>query len=187
MTVWEESLEMVRGSCPVALPDVLSGYLLRTALPGDASAYDDLFTASYPEFGDRDLFGLLTEKSVPGGFFVAESLETGEMVASAAAAIFPRERHPEGASLQWLMVHPEHRGKGLGMLVSAAATKRLADLGFRRSYLLTQDPRVAAIAIYFKLGWRPSLYQDEMHDRWRAVCRRLERDVTPGEWPAMET
>ena len=181
MIVREASLEMVRGPCPVALSNVPSGYLLRTALPGDASAYDDFFAASYPEFGDRELFDLLAEKSVPGGFFVAESPETGEMVASAAAATFPRERHPEGASLQWLMVHPEHRGQGLGTLISAAATNKLADLGFRRSYLLTQDPRVAAIAIYLKLGWRPSLYQDDMHHRWRAVYRRLGRDFAPEE------
>ena len=102
------------------------------------------------------------------------------MVASAAAAVFPTERYPEGASLQWLMVHPEHRERGLGMLVSAAATKKLADVGFERSYLLTQDPRVAAISIYLRLGWRPVPYQDDMHARWRAVYGR------PGLDPDLE-
>ena len=187
MTAREESLEMVRGPCRVSLPDVPAGYLLRTAVAGDADDYATLFAASYPEFGKRDPFGELLEKSLPEGFFVVEFRETGRLVASAAAALFTRERHPEGASLQWLMVHPEHRDRGLGMLVSAAATKRLAGSRFKRSYLVTQDPRGAAISIYFKLGWQPSLYVDEMYDRWRAVCGRIGRDFTPEEWSSLAT
>ena len=166
----------------MTLPDAPTGYRLRTAVAGDADAYAALFAASYPELGRREIFDELLEKSLPGGFFVAESVETGEMVASAVAALFPRERYPEGASLQWLMVHPAHRGKGLGVLVSAAATKRLTEAGFARSYLETQEPRFAAIWIYFQLGWRPVLHSDEMHDRWRAVCVRLGVDFIPEEW-----
>jgi len=187
MIAGEESLEMVRGPCQVSLPDVPAGYLLRTAVAGDADGYAGLFAASYPEFEERDLFEELQEKSLPGGFFVIEFRETGRLAASATAALFARERHPEGASLQWLMVHPEHRGRGLGMLVSAAATKRLAESGFERSYLLTQDPRGAAISIYFKIGWQPSLYLDEMYDRWRVVCGRIGRDFTPEEWSSLAT
>ena len=173
---------MYRGPLPVPVPDPPKGYALRTAVPDDAGAYADLFAAAYPEFGPRDLFGELYAKSLPEGFFAVVAADTGMMVASAAAALFPIDRYPEGASLQWLMVHPLHRGMGLGMLVSAAATDRLVEAGFPCSYLLTQDPRHAGISIYFRLGWRPSLYQADMHDRWRAVCRHIGRGFSPDEW-----
>jgi len=181
-SVADKSIEMVRGPCPVEVPEPPTGYLMRCAVAGDADRYGHLFAASYRELNRPAPFDVQLESSLPEGFYVVEDAATGLLVAAAAAAIMPRERHPEGASLQWAMVLPECRGRGLGLAVMAAATNRLAESGFRRSYLRTQDYRPRAISIYFKLGWKPFLWADYMHGRWRAVCEAIEVNFTPEGW-----
>ena len=69
------------------------------------------------------------------------------------------------------------------LLLSAAATGVLASSGFRCAFLETEESRPAAVEVYFRLGWKPLLYLDEMRNRWRGVCEQLGRDYTPDEWP----
>lgn len=86
--------------------------------------------------------------------------------------------HKYGA-VGWLVTDPEHTGLGLGSLVAAAATNRLVEAGYERPFLTTLDPRLTAISIYLRLGWRPYPYDEEMIQRWRAVLEGLGREFDP--------
>ena len=85
-------------------------------------------------------------------------------------------RHPEAGHIGWLVTDPSHTRKGLGTIVAASATNRLAAEGYQRPCLGTEDFRIAAISIYLKLGWRPYIYRDDLVPRWRAVFARLGRE-----------
>ena len=45
--------------------------------------------------------------------------------------------------------------------------------GLRRIYLRTDDHRLAAIATYLKLGWRPRTWDEDSRRRWQAVGEAL--------------
>ena len=88
----------------------------------------------------------------------------------------------QGGEIGWIAVEPAHWGKGVGAAVSAAATTRLIEEGYRDVHLYTEDWRLPALRMYLKLGYGPFLYAPEMLDRWRAVCAQLEWPFTPERW-----
>ncbi len=90
-------------------------------------------------------------------------------------------RHPEAGQTGWLVTDPSHAGKGLGTIVAACATNRLAAEGYRRPCLGTEDFRVAAISIYLKLGWVSYVYREDPVPRWRAIFARLGREFDGAE------
>jgi mycothiol synthase len=170
---YPHQLEMVRGPAPVpGTRELPPGYRMRQLQVKDRGAYWRLFGNVFDTHSRLDN---LATKSLPGGFFVVEAAKGGTVVASAAAAVYPRDRHPEGGSVQWVMTDDAHTDKGLGTAVVAAATKRLVEAGFQRSFLSTDDWRLPAIAVYLNLGWRPLLYLPEMEQRWRTVFSLLAR------------
>ena len=177
-TEYEHQLEMVRPSTArVEVPPVPEGYLLRQFRAGDEAKYDDLFHLA---FADEGRFPQARERSLEGGFFVIEHLASGELVASGAArrgSTMPR--HPDAGQMGWLVTDPSHTRKGLGTIVAASATNRLAEEGYQRPCLGTEDFRLAAISIYVKLGWRPYLYREDLVPRWRDIFSRLGRDFDP--------
>jgi mycothiol synthase len=157
----------------VPTPPVLHGYKLRQFRLDDERAYDDLFHLA---FEDQGRLTETLDRALSGGFFVVEDRVSGHLVASCVALSGSSSpRHPDAGQLGWLMTDPAHARKGLGTLVAASATNRLAVQRFRRPFLGTEDFRVAAISIYLKLGWRPFVYQDDMNERWRSVLVRLGR------------
>ena len=85
-------------------------------------------------------------------------------------------RHPGAGQLGWLVTDPSHAGRGLGTVVAACATNRLAEEGYRRPCLGTEDFRLAAISIYLKLGWVPYMYREDLAPRWRAIFAGLGRE-----------
>lgn len=76
------------------------------------------------------------------------------------------------AELGWVAVIPEHRGRGLGRVVSAAATAAANALGRTDLRLTTQDHRLSAIKTYLNLGWLPHP-NPATEGRWRDVMERL--------------
>lgn len=173
---YEHQLEMVRPStAPVDVPPGPEGYLLRQFRPGDEAEYDDLFHLA---FADEGRFQETLEGALEGGFFVMEHLASGELVASCVAwrgSTMPR--HPDAGQMGWLVTDPSHARKGLGTIVAASATNRLAAEGYQRPCLGTEDFRIAALSIYLKLGWRPYVYREDMIPRWRSIFARLGREV----------
>lgn len=177
----QRQLFMVRTAQPVEPPPQLpAGYTMRSARESDLDSYAALFRVVFPEASVP--FESLMDASLPGGFKVVVDDED-HVRASAAAAIFPKDDHPGGASLQWVMADPDHRSLGLGRIVVQEATRMLADCGQPYAYLSTDDWRLSAISLYLSLGWQPLLYEDDMPRRWSHVFGRLQRTFTPTDWP----
>ncbi len=147
-----------------------SGYALRTYRPGDEPRFYELMElAGWPGWDDEKLRPWLL-RILPEGWLMAIHTESGEIVAAAMALRDRGEFGYPGGELGWLACDPAHRGRGLGLAVSAAATARLIDEGYRHIHLYTEDWRLAAIKTYLKLGYIPLLYLPEMEERWRRVC-----------------
>jgi mycothiol synthase len=174
-TEYEYQLEMVRPSTALAyVPPVPEGYVLRQFRAGDEEEYNNLFHLA---FADEGRFSQILGRVLEGGFFVVEYLASGELVSSCQAwrgSIMPR--HPDAGNMGWLVTDPSRTRKGLGTIVAASATNRLAAEGYQRPCLGTEDFRIAAISIYLKLGWRPYVYREDMVPRWRSIFARLGRE-----------
>jgi GNAT superfamily N-acetyltransferase len=176
---YEHQLEMVRPSLigTLDVPPVPTGYVLRQLRDGEKRQYDALFHLA---FEDEGRYPEILERTLDGGFFVVEHLASRELVASCLAMRGSSSpRHLEAGQLGWLVTDPSHMRKGLGTIVSACATNRLAAEGYARPFLGTEDLRLPAIAIYLKLGWHPYIYRREMESRWRSIFTGLGREFEP--------
>lgn len=159
---------------PIPLPLPSAGYLLRQFQQGDEAAYDELFHLGFEDLGRLDE---IRGRALDGGFFVIEHVDSGDLVASCVAMrAGSSPRHQQAGQLGWLVTDPAHIRKGLGRVVAAAATNRLAESS-ARPFLGTEDFRTVAISIYLKLGWCPYIYRPEMEARWREIFVRLSRDL----------
>lgn len=145
---------------------------MRQYRPADRQAYLELMVkAGFGDFAQR--LDDLKLKLLPGGFFIVEHEAGGQLVATAVATHCPTDLHPCGAELGWVAADPAHAGKGLGMAVCAAVTRRLISAGYTDIRLQTDDWRLPALKVYLKLGYKPMLYCDGMAERWRAIKRQL--------------
>jgi len=114
---------------------------------------------------------------VGASMVIAETTRDREPVAVAAA-----ERRDGGwVELGWVAVAPAHRGRRLGLSVCSLLTRSLIDAGETRLFGSTQDDRLAALAIYFTLGYVP-VFRPEKLDRWRRVCNALGVPFSPPGW-----
>ena len=105
-----------------------------------------------------------------------------QIVCTAMALHNYKGTYPFWGELGWLAGNPDHAGRGLGLVVSAAVTSRLMDAGYQYMQLFTEDYRLSAIKTYLKLGYVPSLYLEDMNDRWKAICENLGWSFTPENW-----
>jgi GNAT superfamily N-acetyltransferase len=161
----------------VEMPTLPEGYLLRQLGVVDERPYDDLFHLA---FADEGRYPEILEQTLQGGFFIVEHQASHELVASCLAMRGSSSpHHPEAGQLGWLVTDPSHTRKGLGTIVCASVTNRLAAEGYPQPSLGTEDFRTPAIAIYLKLGWRPYIYRDEMESRWRGIFARLGLEFEP--------
>jgi mycothiol synthase len=164
-------------------PVLPPGYELRTYRREDMPQYLELMASATFDFFDAEMVGRVLLRVLPDGFFVVEHRPTGQLVATAQALHVASELYPYAGQLGWLAARPEHKGKGLGMAVVAAATKRMLSAGYRCIYLETDDWRLAALKTYLNLGYVPHLYEPAAEARWRAVCYRLGVPFAPEDWP----
>lgn len=119
-----------------------------------------------------EMYGALTERAVAACMVLA-----GAPVAAAVG-----ERRDGGwVELGWVAVSPAHRGEGLGLAICASLTRELLAAGETHLFGSTQDHRLAALRIYFALGFHP-VFRKEKAARWRAACRRLSQPYAPDEW-----
>jgi len=167
-----DKLEMIRcSSALVPVPPVPDGYRLRMLAVGEEPLYAALYTL---RFRDGSRLDEMPGKTLPAGCFVVEHMASDRLVASCRAYHgIGRPRHPGGGQLAWLVADPAHGGKGLGTIVAAAVTNRLADEGYERPFPRTEDARIRAISIYLRLGWQPDLPTLDMRERWDRVFAAL--------------
>jgi mycothiol synthase len=161
------------------------GYTLRCYQPGDEATWRTIQNAAEPVQPGVDLDELCkTYLSclLPNGLFFAIHLATGDAVATAGALHNTRDgMFPFGGELGWVATIPAHQSKGLGMVVSAAATRRLIAAGYESIRVGTQDDRLPAIKLYLRLGYVPYLYATDITERWRQICTELAWPYAPEE------
>ncbi len=155
---------------------VPEGYRLRIYEPGDIDEHRRVMhLAGFEGWNDEQMEATL-KTVLPDGLFVVEHEASAKLVATAMAQHVPTDLHPFGGMLGWVAGDPEHKGKGLGMTVCAAATRRLIEGKYRRIYLCTDDWRHPALVTYLRLGYQPLLFLSDMEERWRAVYEELGWD-----------
>lgn len=76
----------------------------------------------------------------------------GEIVGSIAIVGRPRR----GAQLRWFLVHPDHRGRGLGTELMIRALRFSRRCGYRTVYLWTTSELKDAARVYARFGFRRS-------------------------------
>ena len=148
-------------------------FRLRTFREEDLASFRELMTAVQLGQWDDATLERVRPTILRDGWLVIEHGDS--VVASAMAHHRPSEIHPGGGEVGWVASHPAHRGRGLGKAVICAAVGKLLDTGYRRSYLATDDFRLAAIGVYLELGFEPFMFEDSMVGRWTEVLFRLGR------------
>ena len=167
-TVAQLRMDFTRFDTLVA-PQPPPRYGLRTFRPGDEDAWVDLLLTG--EFGmwdrprlDRMIAGDRAPLPPAGIFFVT----AGEQLVGTACTFLYAGEHGDIAELGWVVVHPRHRGHGLGLQVCRAVLGFVRTLGIHYAYLLTEDFRLPAIKIYLALGFAPEMV-DPSHPAWWAA------------------
>jgi GNAT superfamily N-acetyltransferase len=79
--------------------------------------------------------------------------------------------------VHWVAIVPAHQGGGLGKPLLAACLNRMVELGCRGAYLTTDPPRIPAINLYLRSGFRPHVRSERERDAWRLVADRVKEDL----------
>jgi ribosomal protein S18 acetylase RimI-like enzyme len=122
------------------------------------------------------------DRALPNGYFVAVERATNAVVGTCTAIHNPdagAHHFPFGAELAYLAVEPEHRRRGLGRALVAAATRRLLDAGYDSIRVGVAADRLPALALYLNAGFAPCLLDDEDVGHWRDVFDRLGLPFDP--------
>lgn len=180
-----EQLMMIRLAAPVLEVPLPEGWAIRSMGPGEGATWASICGGEFwdpAQISDAERWQQtmagdagVREENV---FFVCD--ETGQPVATATAklldesarASFPPTPQPLGY-LHYVAALPQCRGKGAGSAATAQVLCRLTELGYPDCVLTTDDPRLAAIRSYLRLGYLPVLRGDGMRQRWQAVIGLL--------------
>lgn len=155
-------------------PQPAPGYGIRSFRPGDEDAW--VAVLSTGDFGawdrarlDRMLAGERAPMPLEGAFFVTHR---DQPVGAACTFLHWREGE-EVPELGWVVVHPAHRGHGLGLQVCRAVLGYIRELGNGYAFLLTEDFRLPAIKTYLRLGFEPEMLDPSHAGRWEALRQAL--------------
>ncbi|MDX1932442.1 MAG: GNAT family N-acetyltransferase [Capsulimonadales bacterium] len=161
----------LNGLPPIELPE---GYTLRKAVRSDAEGIASVQQKAFAEmtWGIAEAQQWLFDDESVRSVFVIE--QDGRVVATASARLLPDE-FPESGYVHWVGADPDHRGKGLGYLVSLATLHEFVNLGCRDAVLHTDDFRVPAIKVYLRLGFRPEYAHATHARRWYRLAASLPR------------
>ena len=136
----------------VSMPD---GYRIRDFKGFDKAELVRLYEKCGFDFSlDRlnDALGIC----LPGGVFLVEHSESGELVSTMMARHLSSPEFSFGGRIDWLASDPNHRGKGLGRLSATLATNHLMRLGYQNIWVTTQPHRLDAMKIFTSLGYAPT-------------------------------
>ncbi|OPH57737.1 hypothetical protein BC351_04290 [Paenibacillus ferrarius] len=155
-----------------ALPaiELPPGYSLRHFRSGDEAVWEHIIARSFA-------------RNVPfeakiGGFpyFQEERVQficLGNEPVATATAWESEESGDDRGYLHMVGALPEYTGLGLGYAATLAALYRMRSEGRSRAILETDDFRLAAIKVYWQLGFRP-IYLDESHEmRWTPILKLI--------------
>lgn len=152
-------------------PPLVAPYRLRPYRPGDESAWIALLNGD----GRRELGAWTPERL---RVEILSHLVTGTQhfvwsgdTAAAGAGVY--ERSPSCWEVGWVATLWQHRGRGLGRRVTAAAVAAALGLPSRPIFLFTDDFRLPAIRLYLDIGFLPDCIHPSHSDRWGAVFDQL--------------
>ena len=165
------------------LPELVvpAGYGLRTYLEGDERAWGEIMESpegigkEWPVEKVRASMMERPQFEAAGMFFATCDAEGGRPVASATAWRSPSTGEKTGY-VHMVCALSEHRGRGLGRLVTLATLQYMRARGDEDVVLQTDDFRIAAIKSYLGLGFVPVYEEDPVSDhvaRWSAVFERM--------------
>lgn len=96
----------------------------------------------------------------------------GKDIATASAV--ESEDYPNEGYIHMVATMPGYRGLGAGRLIMTAALQSLAARGFKTAVLSTDDERLAAIKLYYSLGFRPMYTHKSHKERWEKIFKQLD-------------
>lgn len=168
----EPQLELqFQNSHPVKVPITPEGYTLRVYTPEDESQVISLLNSAGISFNPDKLKDALSI-CLPKGCFVIEHNKSRAIVAINSAQHLADDNHPFGGRIGWFATALEHRGLGLGKITVSSSTRRLQDAGYEDIRVTTDEARIGALKVFYRVGFRPVLYNG-MEERWRKVYETL--------------
>lgn len=155
------------------------GVSLRWYEPGDEAVWTDLWQRSDPLHGVgpntfEENFGEARDELPRRMCFLID--EAGKAIGTATAWL-PDEAHPDSGRVHWVAIVPEAQGRGLARPLMAACLHRMKELGYRKSFLTSESPRLVAIGLYWRLGYRPEIPSDADREIWQTITRHLGVDM----------
>ncbi len=167
----EPQLELkLKKNHAVIIPDLPSTFKLRTYKEVDEDAVVNLLNRVNINLSSKEL-SIAFETCLPAGCFLVE--DEGENIVSMMMA---RHINSNGrlfsGRIDWLATDPDFTGLGLGTVSASSAARRLQDAGYDDIWVTTDDHRLGAIKVFYKIGFRPHIY-DEIKDRWQKVIKIL--------------
>jgi len=154
------------------IPDLPAGYTLRDYRDDDLIGLAEMLQLAFDDVAwSPDLVRerLIDAADVKRTFIIDFG---GAPVATASARIMPEE-FPDSGYVHWVAVHPDHRGKQLGKIVTLAVLEEFVRLGCTDAVLETEDHRLAAIRLYKELGFE-EVHKHHSHSvRWAIIADML--------------
>jgi GNAT superfamily N-acetyltransferase len=152
-----------------AMPLLTSSLTLRRAQMEEAGLLAALLGRAYPtEIWDaagteRELFG---DTAVRATLVVTAE---GRLLATASLQIHPDA--PECGWLRWVATEHDRRRQGLARALAIGVLAIAEQAGCREARLHTETDRLAAIALYFHIGFEPLVRSDLERETWEQVIR----------------
>ncbi len=185
MTLPSKQLRMVIDDASVGrLPDVPmpAGYVMRAYRIGDAESWADaLRRGGFTDWTEQQVLEYVVDVESREGSRLVE--HDGRIVAATFASRIGNQPHKpdvgggntsEVGVLDFVVTHPDHRGRGLGRATCTEVARFLVSRGCNAISLGTDDWRLPAIHIYLSMGFKPMMNRNDMPGRWAAVYENLK-------------
>ncbi len=185
MTLPPQQLRMViekEAVCQLSDVVVPTDYVLRPYRFGDVASWaDTLRKGGFTDWTEARVQDYLKDAERKEGSSLVEF--GGRIVAATFASRLGNQPHnPSDAVagpsnvgvLDFVVTHPEHRGRGLGKATCSAVARFLVSRGCETIELGTDDWRLPAIHVYLSMGFRPVMNRSDMPGRWAAVIEKLK-------------
>ena len=185
MTLPPQQLRMViekETVCQLSDIVVPNGYTLRPCRGGDVGSWaDTLRRGGFTDWTETRVLDYLKNVERKEGSSLVEF--EGRIVAATFASRLGNQPHnPDDdlsepskvGILDFVVTHPEHRGRGLAKATCVAVARFLVARGCETIELGTDDWRLPAIHVYLSMGFRPVMNRSDMPGRWAAVIEKLK-------------
>lgn len=161
---------IMRNSHLADVPDlkIPEGYRVHTEEEGSKEIWKDIVKSSFDfdeEYDDKTNRPGWTPERM---FFVEID---GKDVATATS--YDHWDYPGEGFLHMVGTRKDCLGKGAGSLVTLAVLNWLKQNGYKSAVLSTDDWRLPALKMYYKLGFRPVNNREDMPARWAEVYKNL--------------